>query len=296
MIENEIDTDMSATLAEINSRGSGPESLEAPPSSPSSPPGSEGTTATPAPEPWESPPKSWKKDYHAYWSQLDPKVRQYVHQREKEALDGIMQYKSQADKWNDAVKQFQPWFDHYKIDPVEAFNRLATSHIILKYGSPEDKARWAWQLVQDYGLHDILRGAPPQQGQQPSQDIIALRNELQNIQKSLYERQLQENLAVVNAFFSDPKNEFAEELQNDIAALLEKGAASTLQEAYEKAMWLNPEVRAKVMQREIEKVTQPKRVATTNLKSSSVSPAPTEGEDESMEDTMKAVLSRINTR
>ncbi len=288
MLDDEITQDMSATMAEIETRGGDVQSSET-----ASPPSSQ-EAVTPAPaDPWRTPPQSWKKDYHRYWDKFDPQVMQYIHQREKEALDGIRQYKAVADRWNKAIEPFKQWFDHYKIDPLDAFNRLATSHIILKYGRPEDRKKWAQQLIDDYGLQEVLSGASAPQSQQ---ELQAIRSELDSLRKDLYERQLQENLAVVNAFFADPKNEFAEEVKEDILALLEKGVASTLQEAYEKAIWLNPVVRAKVQQREIENAVKPKRQAPTNLKSSSVSPAPTEEEDESIEDTMKAALARINSR
>lgn len=292
MFESDIDKDMAGTMAEISSRGS-----EAAGSAP--PPGSAGgespaavsQTPSPAPDPWRTPPKSWKKDYHQHWERFDPKVMQYIHQREKEALEGIMQYKTVADKWDSTLKPYQQWLEAQGMDPHEVVSRLATSHIILKHGSPEDKRKWALQLIQDYDLQDILSG-----NQAPSRDIEILRSELNSIRKDLYERQFQENLSLVNSFFAEPKNEFAEELKEDILALLEKGAASTLQEAYEKAMWLNPSVRGKLMQREIENTTKPKRSSPTNLKSSSAMPPPTEEAEESLEDTMKATLARINSR
>jgi len=298
MFENEIETDMQSTLSDISSRGEG--ASEEASSSAHGPlsPGVAGETPSSAPSaaapPWKAPPKSWKKDYHKYWETLDDNVRQYVHQREKEALDGIMQYKSVADKWGNVVKQFQPWFEAAKIDPTDAFARLATAHVILSHGTPEEKRRLLAQVINDYKLHELL-GDPAQPQNQPPPELTAFRNELEEVKRSLYERQFQENLALVNAFFSDPKNEFAEELKEDISELLQRGAASTLQEAYEKAMWLNPSVRAKIVQREIENSTKPKRQAPPNLKSSSVSPSPTEEAEESIEDTMRAIVARIGT-
>lgn len=255
-------------------------------------------------EAWRSMPKSWKKEMEQYWGTLPPQVMEFVHTREKQALDGIMQYKGVADQWNETMTPFQKWFDHYKIDPRDAFKRLATSHIVLKYGRPEDRARWAQQLIQDYGLAEVLGlgNAPQAQGTAPAHQVqvpeyaFQLEQRLNAIQEDLYNRSLKENIATVEKFFNDPANEFAAELQDDILKLFEKGAASTLQDAYEQARWLNPAVRDKILKREIENATKPPTRGPLNVRSSSVAPAPTEAADESIEDTMKATLHRIRTR
>ena len=300
---------MEETYAEIQAGGGTDEGSDTPPSatpaadvSPSAVSDAQPFVAAPAPNPWDSMPKSWRKEMEAKWAAFDPDSRKYIHEREKQALDGIVQYKSVADKWSKTMEPYKQWFDHYGIDPHDAFSRLATSHIVLKYGRPEDRAKWAQQLVQDYGLAEILNGAAtPQQGTSPAQpyatdEVYQLRNRLDGLQKQMYDAQLKENMAVVEKFFSDPTNEFAAELQEDILKLFEQGRASTLQEAYEQAMWLNPGVRQKLMQREVENAAKPKRPGPPNVKSSPVAPAPTEEVEDSIEETMKATLQRMKSR
>lgn len=250
-------------------------------------------------------PKSWKKDYEPKWGAIDPEIRQNIYEREKQALDGIMQYKSTADKWAKTMEPYKKWFDHYGIDPHEAFSRLATSHIILKYGKPEDRVKWAQQLAQDYGLADILNGAAagqrpeggsPVQPNPQSEAVWQLEQRLDAVQKQMYDAQLKENMSAVEKFFSDPANKYAADLQEDILKMFEQGRASTLQEAYETAMWLNPSVRKKLMDAEIENATRPPSKAPPNVKSSSVAPAPTEEVEDSIEETMKATLQRMQSR
>jgi len=259
--------------------------------------------ASPTPSnPWDTMPKSWKKDFESKWGTIDPDVRRNIHEREKQALDGIMQYKSAADKWAATMEPYKQWFDHYKIDPHDAFKRLATSHIILKYGRPEDRAKWAQQLVQDYGLADILKGAATdaQTGTaaqpQNNEDIWQIRQQLEAVQRDLYDRQIKDNMSAVEKFFADPANKYAAELQEDIQKLFEQGRASTLQEAYETAMWLNPSVRKKLMDEEIAAATRPTVKGPPNVKSSPVAPAPTEEVEDSIEETMRATLQRMQSR
>lgn len=251
-------------------------------------------------EAWRGMPKSWKKEMEKTWGVLPPEAQQYVHQREGEALNGIRQYKEVADKWQNTYTPYKQWFDHYKIDPHDAFGRLASTHIILKYGKPEDRQRYAQQLIKDYGLESFLG---QQNGQQPAnvppevlEQVYGIRNEVEGLKAQQYERQVAEKRQQVISFFNDSKNEFAVELKDDIQQLLEKGEATTLEQAYERAMWLNPAVRERLMQRQIEAATKPQRKGPLNIKPSSVPASPTDGADESIDDTMRATLGKINSR
>lgn len=260
-----------------------------------------GENATPQQvEAWRAMPKAWKKEMEKTWNGLPPEAMQYINERETQAHAGISQYKTVADKWNNTLTPFKQWFDHYKIDPQEAFHRLATAHIILKYGKPEDRQRYAQMLVKDYGLDSFIGQPQGEQGQQqPAQlpeEIYQLKTELDGIKARDYERQVEEKRQAVTKFFGDPKNEFAMELKDDIQELLEQGAATTLEQAYEKAMWLNPVVRTKLTQREVENATKPPRKGPSNIKPSSVPASPTDGADESIDDTLRATLGRINSR
>jgi hypothetical protein len=178
-------------------------------------------------EQWRSMPKSWRKEMEADWNAVPDKAKQYVHERESQALEGIRQYKSVADKWNGTMEPYKQWFDHYKIDPHDAFGRLATSHIILKYGKPEDRAQYAKMLIQDYGLQAYLQQAAqaqdPNQPLQPdpnAERVYRLEGEFQRLQQEDYDRKVAEKKQAVISFFNDSKNEFAADLKDDILQVL----------------------------------------------------------------------------
>lgn len=310
------DSELQSTLSEIQNSdtggASGSEAGVSPPSgassdgtaSPSSATPSEkavlGQNATPQQvDAWRAMPKSWRKEMEQHWNTSPDPVKQYVHERETQALQGITQYKQVADRWNGAVQPFQQWFDHYQINPTEAFQKLATTHIILKYGKPEDRVQYARMLMQDYGLAPYFQQMA--QGQQPTpnqtnEEFLQLQNRLEGFEKREYERELGKKRESVVAFFNDPKNEFAADLKDDILQVLELGAANTLEQAYQIAMWQNPSVRERLMSREIEKATKPPRRGPPNIKPSSVPTSPTDDKDESIDDTMRQALNRINSR
>ncbi len=53
----------------------------------------------------------------------------------------------------------------------------------------------------------------------------------------------------VRAFATDPANVYFNELADDIAMLLKSKVCSSLKEAYDKAVWANPQTRAKEITR-----------------------------------------------
>src|SRR5262245_43095360 len=48
-------------------------------------------------------PKSWAKEQHEIWSKIDPKGQDYIEKREKDFLDGLEQYKTDA-QWAKTIR------------------------------------------------------------------------------------------------------------------------------------------------------------------------------------------------
>lgn len=277
-IENSIESTMNEIVAGADSASAG---SSVSPSSASSA------------EPWRSRPQSWKADYEAHWAKLPPEVQQYIHEREKQALDGITKYKAVADKWDRTLQPYKQWIDALQLDPTDVVDRLARAHIILKYGDPTDKAKYAKELLDSYQLWDLVGQQPPP----VNQELESVKQTVHALAREIQERAYRESLDQVNKFFSDPKNEFAGELQDDILKLLQRANGQlTLQEAYEQAMWLNPAVRAKLMQREIEKTATPARKGPVNVVPSSAPVTQTADESETIDDTLKSTLAVLKRR
>jgi hypothetical protein len=97
----------------------------------------------------------------------------------------------------------------------------------------------------------------------------------------------------VDTFFSDAKNEFVNEVADDILQLMQTGKAETLAEAYELAVMRNPEVKAKYLTK-LATLAAPApstAVKLPNVKSSAT-PARNGAKAPSMDDTFKAVLAK----
>lgn len=297
--ESDFDKDMANTLASINEGSSPASPPAAPDATTASPPPASNAGAAPAtPEPaaappeWESFPKQWKKDYEADWPKFDPRIKQYVHQREKESYDAFNRFKTEADQWAAAVKPFEAPFKQLGIDPRQMFGTVAQNHMLLKYGTPEQR-RAVWdKLVNDYQLQEFFQGA---QGQAPSlpPQYVARLDQLENTLRS---RELAAAQTEVEKFFSNPENEFAKDVAGDMNRVLEAGLASDLGKAYEMAIRLNPAVHAKIVEREAEKIAGNRTPRLREVKSSATPPAPTTGTSGTIDETLAETYASIQQR
>lgn len=243
---------------------------------------------------WDAMPKSWKKDYEPKWKSVDPDVRKYIHQREKEQLDGITQYKEVADRWGNTLKPFEQAFKHFGMDPHEAFTNLANAHMTLKYGSPEARAAVARSIIQDYGLGQYIQGPGGRPLAAPVDPQLQAR--LDRLETETRQRTYQEKLGEVDKFFSNPENKFAADVAEDMMQLMKSGAATDLKSAYDLAIYRNPSVRQKIVQEEAERLATAPKPGPRNVKSGPIEPAPTGQPKGSIDDTLKETYAAIMNR
>lgn len=218
-----------------------------------------GSPANPAPvtqQQLKALPKAWKKEMEAHWGKLPSEVHDYVYEREENMMRGIQQYGEGYNRWNETIKPFQEVLaQNPNVNPVQLMQNVMHNHLRMLQADPAGKVALAKQILQGYGIpleHLVGQTAQPGQQEDPriaalQQEIAQLRQGFQSTQQQQYQRVLQEQTATVESFFKDPANEFAEEVGQDILNLLQTGAAKDLADAYQKAIWLNPTVRAKVI-------------------------------------------------
>ena len=259
-------------------------------------------------------PQSWAKDKHEVWSKMPVEAQDYYIQREQQMLAGLEQYKEHST----FGKQLRDVFTPYKallqaqgVDEAKATQYMLNAHYRLSSGSPQDKAAYFATLADSY---KIDMGLLPQPGGQTQVDptVRALQEKVGSLEQSLTQRQQAEMTAAqqkvaadVQAFASDPKHPYFDECSDDIVAFVQAG--STLEAAYEKAVYANPVTRAKEiarLQAENEAALREKagksaqiakKASSTNVRSRDTQKAPTEPKG-TMRDTMLEALEEIKTR
>lgn len=211
-------------------------------------------TTNPEPSPVRAVPKSWPADMHEHWGKVDPKVQEYWETREKQMLDGLDQYKTDAQyakALRDAMAPHQATLRNQGVSEVQAIQYLLQAHERLTSGTPETRKAAYQELGRSLGFD----GSTPSEAAAPVDPVVAkLQAELHDLRTGLNAQQQAtmtaahaESLKQVEAFASDPAHPYFHEAYDDIVRFVQQGLS--LQDAYEKAVWATATTRAKEIAR-----------------------------------------------
>jgi len=262
-------------------------------------------------------PSTWSKAAAEKWSTVDPTIQAEIAKREEDMFRGLEQYKGRAelgDRYEGVIAEFKPILEAEGIDSVEMFGNFAANHYLLSRGTPEQKLEVAANLLNHYGIHpDLIKerlGTRPE----PNPEVDALRAEIAELKRgvtTITTREVEAQKAhfqqQIETFASDPAHPYFNEVATDIATLLKTGVATTLEEAYDKAVFANPVTRQKEIDRltaeslstatEQEKTRNDKKA---RLQASNVTTIPKSANGTvpvgSMDDTLNATLAAIEAR
>lgn len=223
-------------------------------------------------------PSSWKKDYEEDWGKLDPRIQEYIQQREADYAKGVSTYKNQWDTAApivEAMSQFAPVLQQNNIDPAQWISALGNAHVTLVYGTPEQKVQMFQQLANEYGV-DL--GLANQSGYDPqfsslAQELNQIKNQwsqFQQQQETLEQTQLRNE---IDSFKADKP--YFEDVRETMAGLLQSGMANDLQDAYDKAIRLNDDVFQKVQATQAQKSEAAQREKVAAAKAKVLSPKST---------------------
>lgn len=197
----------------------------------------------------------------------DPVALQAFIRRSEEMHKGIEQYREKANFGHtieQAVAPFAATLRSLNIPPEKAISELLATDHRLRYGSQQEKYQAYAQLGQFYGLDPS--SIPQQQQQYVDPQVQMLERRLQqqeqwiNQQNQAREWQERETLnSEIARFSSDPSHTYFEEVRGDMAGLLQAGLASSLDEAYERAIYANPNVRSRVLAEQQTKADEQRR-------------------------------------
>lgn len=213
-------------------------------------------TDEPVEEPvWRRPPASWKREYHEAWQNADPAMQEYAWQREEQMRAGLEPFQAKAQYADQMQQIMQPYMQTIQglgIQPHQAVEALMRADHVLRTANHEDRIAYFGNLAQQYGLNLNQIGELPQQSP-VDQTIYSLQNELNSVRGEVSGmRQQQEeaqNAALYGQIDKFAQNaEHFEEARGTMAQLLQGGFAHDLQDAYDKAVRLDPNLFEVVMQ------------------------------------------------
>lgn len=255
--------------------------------------------AAPAPEAPKAP-GSWKAEAKAVFDKLDPLIQSEVLRREADFHKGIESYKAQAEtakKYEALVAPYMATIQKLGVTPDVALGALLKADHTLRNAPPAVKVQYMHQLAKEYGI-DL--------GAEIDPNVAAMQSriyELEQRQEQWQQEQQRQSSHAVNTeiakFASEPGREHFEAVRDHMAALLQGGQAKDLQDAYDQAVYANPQTRAQVLAKQLEaqraearkKAEEAKKAAAVNIPARGVLPAA--GPRGSIEDTIRAEAERL---
>lgn len=233
--------------------------------------GADGKTivAPPADPALDKPPTSWKPSEQAKFAALDPELKAAIHRREADFHKGIESYKAYADLGRQFDTEFQPYVSMIRAGgytPQTLVKNWLNTEYQLKTGTPEQKAALFAQYAGVYGIDmtaiqaahaKIAAGQPAVAPVDPrvaalEQRLAQTETVLTTQQRAAAEQQYNGIVSETEAFGQRPENKHFQAVKLQMADLMTAGQAESLQDAYNKAIWLNPEVRELILSEQAE--------------------------------------------
>ncbi len=231
------------------------------------------------------PPYGWKPAIREeYWNELPEAVQREVLRREVDIAKG-MEIAAEARRFKE---EFERHVEPYKaeiasrgVTAMDAFDNYLSTAYKLRHAPPQEKAALVGGLIHQYGIdigmldqvltQQIETGGVPGGAPQGDPNINAavqqamapfnqFMQQYQNQQLQSAEQTQHEVQEEVRVFRENPTNEFYEDVREDMANLLEaasmRNQVMTLQEAYDRAILLRPDIAEIVAQRKLQTQAQ----------------------------------------
>lgn len=200
------------------------------------------------------PPSTWRPGAKAEWTGLPAGTKAEIYKREQDVFNGLAQYQSKAQVADGLMQTIQPYapiIAALGTDIPTALTEVLRTAAVFHVGTPAQKAATLRQLAQTHGI-DIGQ-ATGNTGADQFQDPVVdrLNSRIAQLEGNLAQRdrmaQNSEHQAAASqivAFRDDPANKYFADVAMQMGQLMNAGLASTMQDAYQKACELNPQVKA----------------------------------------------------
>lgn len=209
-------------------------------------------------------PQSWRAPQKAKWDKIDPDIRQEVIRRERETtkvLGETAQARQFTQQFVQTIQPFQARLAASGTHPLVAVQELLKSDHILSSAPKTQRAAFMAKLIKDYdidiaALDDALAGTAAAEDPVESrvqqllqQQLAPLHQFLSTQRQNEQQREAQESTRIattIEQMAADPKYPHFEALREDMADLVDiaskRGQYLTLEQAYTRAVGMNPEV------------------------------------------------------
>ena len=200
------------------------------------------------------PPESWTGTVKEKWNELPAEVRAEIKRREDDFHKGMTKLDEDRNfglRMKETLTPYMPIIESEGAKPEDVLKGYLNIEYTLRQGTPQQKAAVIQNVMRNFNIDPQTVMNQPQ----ASPEIMSLQNELMGLKQQLSQKeqlQQQEEQAriqsEIEAFASDPANIYFNDVKSDMAILLESGKAGDMKEAYDMAIWANPQTRSRLLE------------------------------------------------
>jgi len=213
------------------------------------------------------------------WKKTPKALQEWASKREKDYAVGLQKHAENAQRATQMDRVLQPFLPYLQMNGgLKAVPETLQTAMTLQMGTPKQRAEAAANLIHQFGV-DINMLDSLLSGEQVREQAPQLSEREMRIEQFLQQQEQQQRWAVqqqqeqvvsgVQAFINDPKNEFASDVRDDMADLLEmasrRNIPMTLDQAYDRACRMNPEISRIMQTRSGQKHVQNNRRAASSI-------------------------------
>lgn len=193
------------------------------------------------------PPVGWAAEAKTEWSKLPPAIQNAVLKRESDFAKGYDQKSEQVRRYESALTPINQVAQQVGANPEYVINELVAAHHALNKNAPRAIMELAKKFNVD--LNQLVSNPPATHAEVDP----AYTNRLQTLEQqlqSLHQERITSNVdafAKENPHFEAVSEQLQEIIPQIKMAYPNMSPAMILQKAYEQAIWLNPDVRTKLI-------------------------------------------------
>lgn len=235
------------------------------------------------PPPALKPPRSWSATAREAWGNMSPELQAEVIRRERDIEAGLREAaeaKRLREEFQKTLSPYEAMLKAEGSEPLRAIGSLLQTAQALRTAPPAQRAALVAQIVRTYGvpieaLDAALAGeAPPAQQQAPYRDP-RVDQLFATIEQAKAQRAQALQAEAAKAIQGVQEQEFFDDVREEMADILEvaarRGVAMTLEDAYNRAIALHPEISKVLSQREAAKAAANAQASTQRAKAASTS-------------------------
>jgi len=258
----------------------------------------------------DEPPNSLPPAAREAWKDAPQAIKDAVAKREKDYEAGIVKYADNAKRAQQMDQVLQPYQQYLATNggPGNAIKTLLNTGATLQGGSPTQKAAMVAGIIKNFGidiqaLDSLLVGQTPQEdpnaqvNQAVQQAVAPYQQMMEHMQqKQQYEQQqVSQGVNDELATFAST-HEFYKDVSSDMADIMDmsakRGLNPSLEDVYNKACLLHPEISTIIQSRNAGAQTRSKQKAAVSITGSPSGPGESPQPD-SITDTLNAAWDAV---